>query len=157
MYKTIYQFHCLEHYSSYFFSQNFLFLTWKVIKKTLTRLMIQHHTEFFPVERKKLIWIFINACLIIRCFSDVSSFNNTFINKGRIILTAKHLVHSHSRSCSIYGCEKRHQTYFSSGTSVFVVSLHFRNFSYLCVTISSVTGVGGIFGPTVSEDTYSTK
>jgi len=51
-------------------------------KKTLTRFMIQHHTEFFPVERKKLICVFISACLFVMCLSGVSSFNNSFINKG---------------------------------------------------------------------------
>jgi hypothetical protein len=81
--------------------------------------------------------------------SGESSFYNSFINKGRIILTGKHLVHSQGRSCSIYGCAKGHQTYFLSGTSLCVVTHHFTNVAYLCVNISSVTGVGGTFGPTV--------
>jgi len=149
MYQIFYQCHFLEHYHSYFFSQNFLSLTWKIMEKTLMRFMIQHHTDFFPVERKKLIWVFISACLFVICLSGVSSSNNSFTNKERIIITAKHLVHSQGRSWSIYGCEKGHQTYFLSGTSLCIVSHHFTNFSYLCVTISSVTGVGGTFGPTV--------
>jgi hypothetical protein len=117
------------------------------MKKTLTRFMIQHHTEFLSLERKKLIWVFVSAFIIVICFSGLSSFNNSFINKGRIILTAKHLVHFLGRY-SIYGCEKGHQTYFSSCTSVCVVTHHFTNFSYLCITISSVTGFGSTFGPT---------
>jgi hypothetical protein len=67
------------------------------MEKTLTRFMIQHHNEFLPVERKKLIWVFISACLIVICFSGLSSFNNSFVNKERIILTAEHLVHSLGR------------------------------------------------------------
>ena len=115
--------------------------------------MIQHHTEFFSVERKKLIWVFISVCLFVICLSGASSFNNSFTNKQRKILTAKHLVHSQGRSCSIYGCEKGHQKYFLSGTALCVVTYHFTNFSYLCVTIASVIGVGGTFGPTVPQYT----
>jgi hypothetical protein len=115
-----------------------------------------HSAEFLPVERKKLIRVFISACVIVICFSGLSSFNNSFINKGRIILTAKHLVHFLGRY-GIYECEKGHQTYFSSCTSVCVVTHHFTNFSYLCITISSVTGFGSTFGPTVPGDiSYST-
>jgi len=94
MHQIFYQCHFLEHYHSYFFSQNFLSLTWKIMKKTLAKFMTQQVAEFFPVERKKLIWVFISACLFVIYLSGVSSFNNSFINKERIILTAQHMVHS---------------------------------------------------------------
>jgi hypothetical protein len=120
--------------------------------------MTQHHTEFFPVERKKLVGMCISTCLVIILFSGVCSFNNSLINKERIILASEHLVQSQGGSCGFYGWEKGHfDIFFVRYFSVCAVTHYFMNVSYLRVTISSVTGVGGTFGPIVPEDpSYST-